>query len=40
MKAGMTRVISYAEQADHQPKIRPKHVNPWQLQDGTVQQLH
>ncbi len=39
MKAGMTRVISYAEQGpDHQPKIHLKHVNPWQFTvDGTVQ---
>ena len=37
MKAGMTRVISYAEQGpDHQPKIHLKHVNPWQFTvDGT-----
>ncbi|MDC0144829.1 multicopper oxidase domain-containing protein [Verrucomicrobia bacterium] len=39
MKAGMTRVISYAEQGpDHQPKLNLKHVNPWQFTlDSTLQ---
>ena len=39
MKAGMTRVISYAEQGpDHRPKLNLKHMDPWQFTvDSTVQ---